>query len=255
MTMPPTTLPLSAGDRPIMVALAGAGCSPQIYAQIAHRDLDLVPLDWASWPGPWDLDSLSALLARDLSARASPSLLAGHSLGGVIALLTALKAPDAVAGLLLADTGAGTSGHGDPDLPARVRAGWTAEDRQAFLRSCFRRLPPSEVWLPAIAYLAALDSEIFLQAVASLRQIDLRERLVEIRVPTVVVRGLHDPRRTRAHALELAQGIAGAELIEPDTGHTPMVEDPAAFNDAVERLWAAVRRAGGHRPPGNCQDL
>ena len=248
MTTGPSSTDSFASTRPLLVALAGAGCSPAVWQRTRHPALDLLAVDWTIGNGPWDLQSIADRLVGALACRRGPTLLAGHSLGGVIAMLAVLSAPEGtVAGLLVADTGASTQGHRDGGLPARVRAGWTPAERDTFLRSCFHRPPPDTFLATAADWLHALDPDIFLQAIDSVRTIDLRHRLRAITVPAVVVQGRFDARRTRSHAVELAEGLANADLVELDTGHTPMIEDAEGFNEAVAMLWRKVARV---RPVG-----
>jgi 3-oxoadipate enol-lactonase len=60
-----------------------------------------------------------------------------------------------------------------------------------------------------------------------------RDRLAEIHCPTTVIVGEEDePFRPRAE--ELAEGIADARLVViPDAAHSPQLENPTAWLDAV----------------------
>jgi 2-succinyl-6-hydroxy-2,4-cyclohexadiene-1-carboxylate synthase len=60
----------------------------------------------------------------------------------------------------------------------------------------------------------------------------LSDRLAEVRSPTLVVAGEFDPVRRRSESV--AAGIPGAQLVVvPDAGHTPHLETPSAFREAV----------------------
>jgi proline iminopeptidase len=66
------------------------------------------------------------------------------------------------------------------------------------------------------------------------RYLDFRTRLGEVRAPTLVLAGRHDPQMPPACAAELAAGIPGAQLVVFErSGHYPFVEEPESF-------WAAV---------------
>jgi proline-specific peptidase len=66
-----------------------------------------------------------------------------------------------------------------------------------------------------------------------LRDWDVRSRLSEIDVPTLLVRGRHDM-CTDAIALTLIDGIAGAkEVVLEDSSHTPVLEETDRYLDAV----------------------
>jgi pimeloyl-ACP methyl ester carboxylesterase len=69
---------------------------------------------------------------------------------------------------------------------------------------------------------------------------DLTDRLAELTVPTLVLAGDEDDGCLEA-GLMLKRTIPSAGLvILPRTGHTSNLEDPAAFNSAVERFLDAV---------------
>lgn len=73
---------------------------------------------------------------------------------------------------------------------------------------------------------------------------DLRPRLGEITVPTLVVGGRHDWVCPPAASRALASGIPAARLVEiADAGHFPFSEEPAAFQAAVRTFLEDVGRA------------
>jgi 3-oxoadipate enol-lactonase len=224
----------------LLLALPGGGCAPDIYMSTSHPQVHVQVVDWGRSAGPWDLPTLARRLAKAVGQRSGRTVLAGHSVGGVIAMLTALESPSAIHGLLLSNTGAHTGGLGDPNLPHRIRTSWNAQAAEQFLRSCFWRQPDSALWQTMVRYLAEIDTELFAQATTSLRQIDLRERLPEIRCPTVIAFGRHDQRRTLTHAFELADGIPDSALMLLPAGHTPMAEAPHHYRDAIDLLLAKM---------------
>ena len=93
---------------------------------------------------------------------------------------------------------------------------------------------------------------------------DFRERLSRISCPTLVVWGANDMLVPRQDADEYARVIPGArKVVFDDTGHSPMMERPQTFNDALVRFLAEeqeerptegdledAKRAGGEEPLG-----
>jgi len=76
----------------------------------------------------------------------------------------------------------------------------------------------------------------------ALRGWDVRDRLGEIRVPTLVVRGRYDM-CTEPIARTLVDGIAGAqEVVLEESSHTPVLEETDRYLDVVGRF---VREAEG----------
>jgi L-proline amide hydrolase len=76
----------------------------------------------------------------------------------------------------------------------------------------------------------------------ALRGWDVRDRLAEIRVPTLVVRGRYDM-CTPPIARTLVQGIAGAqEVVLEHSSHTPVLEETDRYLEVVGRF---AREAAG----------
>src|ERR671937_2004639 len=77
----------------------------------------------------------------------------------------------------------------------------------------------------------------------ALRGWDVRDRLGEIRVPTLVIRGGYDMCTPRI-AQTLARGIAGArEVVLEASSHTPVLEETERYLDVVGRF---MREAEGN---------
>lgn len=175
----------------------------------------------------------------------------GHSLGGGIAGVTALAAPDRVRRLVLASSG----GLGrDLALTLRVSALPFAhllarfvsdEGIRAVVRSCFydtRRIP-EWVYADAVRYTRAGAGAEFCRVMnqvatifglrASLQRAWL-EKLDRLRCPTLVVWGREDAVLPVAHA-EAARGLIPNVRVEiiPGAGHLLMVECPGEFLRAV----------------------
>lgn len=229
--------------RPLAIALAGGGCSPRIYDGVSVNGCLLLEVDWMQGPGPYTPEAVAGRLAEDLSRRAAPTVLLGHSLGGVIVLLTALLAPAVVQAVVVSNTGPHTRDHGDTSLPERIRSRWTREVRRAFLQACFFRAPPPALMRELEQYLDAQSPDALLEAIEGLRRIDLSADLPSIRCPALVAHGEFDRRRGVVDARRLVALIPGAELVLLPGGHTPMVDCVDAYNDALNAFLARHLRA------------
>ena len=72
------------------------------------------------------------------------------------------------------------------------------------------------------------------------------DRLAEIRVPTLVLVGSLDLEAVHVAARRVADGIAGASLVNwPDTAHLPSMERPDDFL-ALLRGWLALSEPPRH---------
>lgn len=160
----------------------------------------------------------------------------GLSIGGMIAMTTAIEHPQRVSSLALLCTSAYVG-------PANT---WT--DRAALAReSGTSALAPAVVsrWLTTdfasthqsdvdfiIDMVASTDDEAYARCCEAIATYDLRERLREINVPTLIVAGAQDPSMPVAdHAAVLHSGIAGSRLEVIDPGaHLVSYERPDALN-------------------------
>jgi 3-oxoadipate enol-lactonase len=68
----------------------------------------------------------------------------------------------------------------------------------------------------------------------------IHDELGRISVPTLILVGEEDLATPLAKAEQIAEAIAGAELIRiPRAGHSSSVEEPAAVTAAIERFLNA----------------
>jgi proline iminopeptidase len=71
----------------------------------------------------------------------------------------------------------------------------------------------------------------------SVRRVDYRARLGQVRAPTLILVGRHDPQTPVACSEELAAGIREARLvIFEHSGHSPFREEPERFRREVAAL-------------------
>src|SRR5690625_1319243 len=131
---------------PLILGLSGAGLSPAIFKELHDSHIPIYGIDWGNWPPPWTIDGFAMRLSEVLDQREGPTLLAGVSLGGAIAIRTAALKPKSLSGLIISNTGACITRHGDLNLPQRVKTNWTQKVSDDFLLSCFKHKPPTELW-------------------------------------------------------------------------------------------------------------
>jgi pimeloyl-ACP methyl ester carboxylesterase len=181
-----------------------------------------------------------------------PVAVAGHSLGGLVALRLALRRPDAVRALLLV-SGAGISS-GTRAREAAVTALVLA--RPARLVAPFRRLVARIEWLrypvfgfflvsdPASLPAAAVEGFLggpalhtdVLSAGRALVADDPRVDLDRVRCPCLVLAGARDRMVPVADAIEYARRLHAPLRIVPDCGHLVIGERPDACLEAIAEL-------------------
>jgi 3-oxoadipate enol-lactonase len=228
-----------------MVALPGTMCSPAVFGPLAEAlagQVTVDPFSWLTMPGPWDIPAVADRVASHIvQSYGRPVLVCGHSTGGAIALRLAASRPEAVLGLVLADTGAHMRGHGDVNaILGRIKADWGEELRAAVLDRSFH-VPPSPLARAAfLEWAAPLRQQAVYDILASQRDLDLTSQLAGITQPAVVLHGRHDRARDPAQGRELAEGLPNAEFRLLETGHTPVYEDPGAVADAVRDVLSRM---------------
>lgn len=172
---------------------------------------------------------------------------AGVSLGGAVGLELAL-APDPFAGFAVIASGAQI---GDPSAwheraelvrhagtPAMVEPSSQRWFAPGFIDRC------PEVAGRLLGSLGDADQEAYALACEALAAFDIRERLVEVRVPVLVVAGADDPVIPPDHAAATAAALPSGRLeVLAGCGHLPAAEAP----DAVARLLSRLATEAGNR--------
>ena len=159
---------------------------------------------------------------------------AGHSMGGQVALDLALRHPARVERLVLACTGADTPRQGTVGSAAiqRLReTGKTPETMTRILRGWFHLEPAADEMAAMLEDALLWPEEALFGIRASMEDNDYRPRLREIAAPTLVVHGEHDHGRPLGQAEAMANGVQQGRLVViAGCGHTPTQETPAEFN-------------------------
>jgi 3-oxoadipate enol-lactonase len=258
----------TSGTGPVVLLLHGIGGSAASFAEQQGRLDGFTTVAWdapgygasADPAGP-DADAEPA----DRYARAAVDLLhglgheqahvAGVSWGGVIATRMALRYPDTVLSLTLADSsrGSGRTPDGRAAMLRRIDE-LAAQGPAAFAAARGRNLlapnAPAALAERVIALMAQVRLPGYRGAAEMMAATDHSAVLGNISVPALVLVGEHDRVTGVPESEALAAGIPGARFtVLPGGGHAVNQENPAAFNAALGGFLRQVER-GQVRPGG-----
>lgn len=197
--------------------------------------------------GRIDLDDSIQEMAATVLAEAPPRFaLAGHSLGGIVALEVLRRAPHRVTRLALCNT------TGRDASPAQQEAwsGLAVRSRQGDFRDLAQELATANLpdhrrgdgALVQAGARMALDvgpDGLRRQLAAQATRPDNRPFLADVRVPTLVLSGSRDEVCPIALQEELVAGIPDAlHVVVDDAGHMAPMEEPRAVEGHL-RAWLA----------------
>ena len=204
--------------------------------------------------GPYGMNDLvddAARLVREWGR--GPVVFVGLSMGGMVGQGLAVRHPELVKGLVLANTSA--------QYPEAAKAVWAgriatveAQGLEAVVDGTmerwfcagFRASHP-EVVARFRATVLRTDAAGYVASCHAVANVDWLNRLGELTCPTLIVAGEHDMGAPVAMAQAMAARIAAAELVVlADAAHISVVEQPAAF---AAHLSAFLARLPAVREP------
>ena len=237
-----------------LVLVHGAGGHHGLWTPVAHElsrlgvpvvALDLPGHGRSDGPPPDRVEDVAeAVLRTILENGIRAYVLAGHSLGGAVALTLAARQAPGLRGLAPVCTGARLAVN--PAILRGLREAFDETVRRV-ARYCFAKGTPEAVWGPAARTLAEAGPQTLLADFTACDRYGLSaEELGRISVPTRVICAEADVMTPPALSEELARHIPGAELFRiPNAGHMPLLEAPEALAGALEPLWGRAFPPGG----------
>ena len=240
--------------------LHGLACGARMWVHQLRAFADTAHVIAIDFPGHGSSASLAACSEQqltDITVRLldhldiARAVLVGLSMGGGVALATAIAHPDRVLGLLVADAGSGS----DNPPAARAQALEMARfTRAAGIAEFATRMAASPVagsyarqGARARRHLLALlhDNDpagiaAVIEGVQAARPPMQDRALEKITAPTTILVGADD-HGCLAPSRHAAGAIAGAELVVlPGVGHMSALEAPARFNDVLAALLRRI---------------
>ncbi|VVE86650.1 alpha/beta fold hydrolase [Pandoraea bronchicola] len=234
-------------ERPPLLMLPGLLCDQVAWAATAA----LLPQYDCRVPAWGALDSIEAMADHVLASTSEPRFaLAGHSMGGRVALEVVRRAPQRVTHLALLDTGYQALPDGEAaDKERSGRAALLARAREAGMRAM------GQVWATGMVHPDQIGTPLFdaildmiersnpdqfaAQIHALLGRPDATSLLGEVRCPTLVLCGRQDTWSPLARHEIMAALMPDAVLhVVEHSGHMSPMERPQDVADAMH-AWLA----------------
>ena len=225
--------------------LSGLLCDATVWAtqaQALRPSLDVRVMHFARY------DSIGAMAAHVLKNSPDRFLLAGHSMGGRVALEVYRQAPERVQKLALLDTGYGPAATDEAEKRGALVRKAMAEGIDAIAETWARpmiapcNLADTELLESILSMVGRMSGEIYArQTEALLTRPDATPVLSEIRCPTLVLCGRQDTWSPPARHVRMAASIPGSTLrLVDDCGHMSTMEQPDEVLASLQE-WIAMK--------------
>lgn len=252
---------LFAGDQgDAVVFLHGIGGQPELFRQQfaafgdAHRCIawEMPGYSRTTLPKETSFATLADALNRLMDRAAAPRAhLVGHSMGGMVALEFAAKAPDRVLSLTLSGSSAafgGSSGAWQADFIAkRTRPLDEGKGMSGIAASVVDGLlgdaPDPAARAAAVAAMSAIPEASYRAALNCLVTFDRRDALASLAMPVLLIAGSRDTVASPELMKKVQTKVPGAHYAEiAGAGHLANIEKPQAFNDALATFLGSLEK-------------
>lgn len=253
-----TLTAIDQGSGPLVVLLhplaqAGTFWQP-LVDELSSEFRVLAPDARGHGDSTWDgesfiVEDMASDVAQLIEHVGGPAAVVGMSMGGCAAIALAVRRPELVSGLLLADTTA-DYGQGKKEAWAerahnavtKPRVKQLAFQHDRWFSPAFLTSAPEEVDRVSKVFLAT-DSQAHAAASRALGAYDDHERLDKVAVPTLVLVGDEDYATPPAMAKELHAGIAGSELeVLKETRHLSLIQNREVWPRVTAHLRTVTDR-------------
>jgi 3-oxoadipate enol-lactonase len=165
----------------------------------------------------------------------------GVSMGGMILQRLALDHPDRVRALVLVSTTDGAMIL-DDDIPSIGAPRDYNDVSKNMIVESFPQDTPSKTYQPLLDRISTWNAMVIKEALTSMSQFNVHGRLTRITAPTLIMVGAKDGMATPSIAKGMQSQIPGAQLVEFDTGHFMMAEDPEKFRAVLGDFLKQLKR-------------
>ena len=156
----------------------------------------------------------------------------GVSMGGMILQRLALDHPERVRALVLVSTTDGAMIL-DKDIPTIGAPRDYREVSKNMIVESFPAGTQAKLYQPLLDRIPTWNGTVIREALTSMSQFNVHGQLTRIQVPTLIMVGAKDDVATPAIAKGIQAQIAGSQVVEFQTGHFMMAEDPERFRTVL----------------------
>jgi 3-oxoadipate enol-lactonase len=245
-----------SGEGPMVLFVHGLGCTGAFWTDVIGR------LEGSSTCVAVDLDGFGAspplpdgMQIADWAARLEellvelapgrPVVAVGHSLGGMVIQELVLRAPAAIAGVVLANTIAGATDHVreiNGTLAGLAQEGGSVRLAEAMAGGLFGPAPLEGTDRARARFAeqcGGTDPHSLVGGLRAIMAFDARPRLAQVAVPALVVTGEYEGNRADQDVLVDALPEATL-LVMAGAGHMAPAEDPGTFAAALTGFLARL---------------
>lgn len=166
-------------------------------------------------------------------------ILGGHSMGGAVAMTLAAEQPELLGGMILANTGAKLGVL--PEILAGLETDFEVTIREQVAPRELGNAHADQILEWISNEMVLTDPSVGLEDFLACNRFDLRARIKEIQLPTLIVSGDKDKLTPVKWAAYLNENITDSQLaVIQGTGHLTMLERPNAFNRVLEEFLSEL---------------
>lgn len=226
-------------DKPNLILLPGLLCDDEVWQ---HQVKHLADSANIMIPNLSRADTPDKMVAAVLEHAPDTFALAGHSMGGWVALEVMKQAPERVTKLCLANTTAKPDTAEKASARRDMIAQVTRDEHDEVIEHLANAFVYRKELLPQIsAMLKRNQAALIPQESAMLARGDCEAILKKIICPTLVIHAEYDKVFNLEDSLQLANSIPNATLATiQEAGHMSLLEQPQTFNELMYK-WLAVK--------------
>lgn len=235
-----------------LVFIHGAGGDHRVWIyQIEHfrtkysyYALDLPGHGFSKGDGLTAIDAYAHFVSKFIvTLGLKESILIGHSMGGAIAQIMALKYSTHIKGTVLVGTGARLKV--SPFFLEKFK-NINSETAELFCKYAFAQNTANEIILKATEMILHTPSEVFHNDFIACNNFDSMDELKHIHLPALIIGASHDQLTPLKYSKYLHEQITFSQLITVENaGHMMMLENPMVVNQTIDKWLEELKSEVG----------